>query len=48
VPVGLVLVGAILEGPIVMVPFLWLTLWLILCARAAALTRHRPNSLEQL
>jgi hypothetical protein len=43
VPVGWVLIGAILEGPIVMVPFLWLTLWLTLCARAAALTRHRPG-----
>jgi len=40
-PIGLVLIGAILEGPILMVPFLWLTLWLMLCARAAALTRHR-------
>jgi hypothetical protein len=43
VPVALVLIGAILEGPIMMVPILWLTLWLVLCARAAALTRHRPN-----
>jgi hypothetical protein len=43
---GLVLVGAILEGAILMVPFLWLTLWLTLCARAAALTRHRPNSAQ--
>ena len=41
VPVGLVLIGAILEGPTLMVPFLWLTLWLTLCARAAALSRHR-------
>jgi hypothetical protein len=47
VPIGLVLIGAILEGPIVMVPFLWLTVWLTLCARAAALTRHRPNSARQ-
>jgi hypothetical protein len=43
-PIGLCLIGAILTGPIVMVPFFWLTLWLILCARAAALTRHRPSS----
>lgn len=47
VPIGLVLIGAILEGPILMVPFLWLTLWLALCARAAALSRHRPNSSRQ-
>lgn len=47
VPIGLVLIGAILEGPIVTVPFLWLTLWLTLCARAAALTRHRPRSAQQ-
>lgn len=47
VPIGLALIGAVLEGPIVMVPFLWLTLWLALCARAAALTRHRPNSARQ-
>lgn len=40
VPIGLCLIGAIMEGPIVMVPFLWLTLCLTLCARAAALTRH--------
>jgi hypothetical protein len=40
--VASVLVGAILDGPILMVPVLWLTLWLLLCARAAALTRHRP------
>ena len=46
-PIGLVLIGAILGGPIVMVPFLWLTLWLTLCARAAALTRHRRNSAQQ-
>jgi hypothetical protein len=45
-PIGLYLIGTILEGPIVMVPFLWLTLWLLLCARAAALTRHRPNSVQ--
>jgi hypothetical protein len=47
VPIGLVLIGAILEGPILMVPFLWLTLWLTLCARAAALTRHRLRSAQQ-
>ena len=41
VPIVLVLFGAVLEGPTLMVPFLWLTLWLALCARAAALTRHR-------
>ncbi len=41
VPIALVLIGAVLEGPTLMVPFLWLTLWLTLCARAAALTRHR-------
>ena len=40
--VAAVLVGAILDGPILMVPILWLTLWLLLCARAAALSRHRP------
>jgi hypothetical protein len=44
---GLVLVGAILEGAILIVPFLWLTLWLTLCARAAALTRHRPDSAKE-
>jgi hypothetical protein len=43
VPVGLYLISAVLDGPIMMVPFLWLTFWLALCARAAALTRHRPN-----
>jgi hypothetical protein len=48
VPVGLVLIGAILEGPIVMVPFLWLTLWLILCARAAALSRHQSGATQQV
>jgi hypothetical protein len=42
-PVGLCLMDAIFEGPTLMVPFLWLTLWLTLCARAAALTRHRPK-----
>jgi hypothetical protein len=47
VPIVLVLIGAIIEGPIVMVPFLWLTVWLVLCARAAALTRHRPHSTQQ-
>ena len=43
VPIGLALIGAILDGMTLMVPCLWLTLWLILCARAAALTRHRPT-----
>jgi hypothetical protein len=41
VPTALVLIGAVLAGPTLMVPFLWLTLWLALSARAAALTRHR-------
>lgn len=40
VPVALLLIGAILDGPAMIVPFLWLTLWLVLCARSAALTRH--------
>jgi hypothetical protein len=44
VPIALALIGAILEGPTLMVPFLWLTLWLTLCARAAALTRHRRTA----
>jgi hypothetical protein len=44
VPIGLALIGAILDGMTLMVPFLWLTLWLVLCARAAALTRHRPTA----
>jgi hypothetical protein len=48
VPIGLCLIGAILDGPILMVPFLWLTLWLALCARAAAVSRHRSNSSQQL
>ncbi len=48
VPLALVLIGAILEGPIVMVPFLWLTLWLVLCARAAALSRHQPVATQQV
>ena len=39
----LYLIGAILDGPILMVPFLWLALWLALCARAAALSRHLPE-----
>jgi hypothetical protein len=43
VPIALCLIGAILEGPTLMVPFLWLTLWLVLCVRAAALTRHLPK-----
>jgi hypothetical protein len=42
--IALALIGAILEGPTLMVPFLWLTLWLTLCARAAALTRHRRRA----
>src|SRR5688572_17439501 len=40
-PIGLVLIGTILEGPTAMVPLFWLTVWLTLCARAAALSRHR-------
>jgi hypothetical protein len=43
VPICLYLTVAILYGPILMVPFLWLTLWLALCARAAALSRHQSN-----
>lgn len=42
VPLVLVLIWAVLEGPTLMVPSLWLTLWLMLCARASALSRHRP------
>lgn len=38
------LVVAIIDGPILMVPFLWLTLWLAICARAAALSRHLPKA----
>lgn len=45
VPIILLLIGTILDGPTLMVPFLWLTVWLALCARAAALTRHRPRKL---
>lgn len=40
VPVILVLIGAIIDGPTMMVPLLWLSVWLVLCARAAALSRH--------
>jgi hypothetical protein len=47
VPTVLYLLVAILNGPVAMVPFLWLTMWLALCARAAALTRHRPRSTQQ-
>lgn len=47
VPIGLYLIIAILDGPILMVPFLWLTVWLVFCVRAAALTRHRPVSTPQ-
>ncbi|MBB4374216.1 hypothetical protein GGD63_007045 [Bradyrhizobium sp. cir1] len=43
-PVALVLIGAILDGPVMTVPLLWLTLWLLLCARSAALTRHQAYS----
>jgi hypothetical protein len=43
VPIGLALIEAILDGMTLMVPVLWLTLWLVVCARAAALTRHRPT-----
>jgi hypothetical protein len=46
-PIGWYLIIAILDGPLLMVPFLWLTVWLALCARAAALTRHRPGSAPQ-
>lgn len=46
-PIGLYLIIAILDGPILMVPFLWLTVWLVFCLRAAALTRHRPGSAPQ-
>jgi len=45
VPVALILIGAILDGPTMIVPLLWLVLWLLLCARSAALTRHRPARL---
>jgi hypothetical protein len=41
VPVVLALIGAVVGGPTLMVPFLWLTIWLAFCARAAALSRHR-------
>jgi hypothetical protein len=44
VPIVLYLINAIVDGPIVMVPFLWLALWLGLCARAAALSRHLADS----
>jgi hypothetical protein len=44
VPLTLYLINTIIDGPIVMVPFLWLTLWLVLCARSAALSRHRPKA----
>jgi len=43
VPIVLYLINAILDGPVLMVPFLWLALWLALCARAAALSRHLPR-----
>jgi hypothetical protein len=43
VPIVLYLINAILDGPVLMVPFLWLALWLALCARAAALSRHLPE-----
>ncbi|WP_431205155.1 hypothetical protein ACQ86E_09425 [Bradyrhizobium betae] len=45
VPIALILIGAILDGPTMIVPLLWLVLWLLLCARSAALTRHRPARL---
>lgn len=48
VPITLYLVTAVLSGVILMVPFLWLLLWLTLCARAAALSRHRPKLGEGL
>ncbi|MDX3968818.1 hypothetical protein ACSHT2_16020 [Bradyrhizobium sp. PUT101] len=45
VPVALILIGAILDGPTMIVPLQWLVLWLLLCARSAALTRHKPARL---
>lgn len=42
VPIGFYLIIAILDGPMLMVPFLWLTVWLVFSVRAGALTRHRP------
>ncbi len=47
VPIGLYLVNAILDGPVLMVPVLWLTVWLVLSTHAAALTRQRPGSAPQ-
>ena len=47
VPIGLYLIIAILDGPILMVPFLWLTVWLVFSMRAAALTGYRPGSAPQ-
>ncbi len=47
VPIGSYLIIAILDGPMLMVPFLWLTVWLVFCVRKAALTRHRPVSAQQ-
>ncbi|MET0720860.1 MAG: hypothetical protein ABWY64_08495, partial [Tardiphaga sp.] len=46
VPVALYLVMAIFGGLTLMVPFLWLVLWLTLCARAAALSRHTSKSVR--
>jgi len=40
VPIVINLLIAIIDGPVTMVPFLWFALWLVLCARAAALSRH--------
>jgi hypothetical protein len=38
-PLMLYLGYTVLNGPTLMVPFLWLSLWLVLCLRAAALSR---------
>ena len=47
VPIGSYLIIAILDGPMLMVPFLWLTVWLVFSVRAAALTPPRPGSAPQ-
>jgi len=44
VPIGWYLIIAILDGPMLMVPFLWLTVWLVFSTRASALTWRRPHS----
>lgn len=43
IPIAVYLVAAIFGGPVLMVPVLWLMLWLSLCARSAALTRHHST-----